>query len=228
MKHLQKLSLVSLTAILLAVSNLASAVIIELDSATAFQDEGTLSADHTAVLSTLDGNYGAELSGTVNQSYYATGTSPGFFDAISASFDLSGIGYDNVDSAELRFYVQKGAYATLDGTAGFSSLNNSWQHYQLLEDAFNPTNEDSSPFNAGIIDFGEGIEFAQNSVIGWVSASVDTAWITSNDFDITLRLWNARIDRIELAVTQVAVPSPSVFALTLLSLFALGYVKRTR
>ena len=93
----------------------------------------------------------------------------------------------------------------------------------MLQGGFNPTNQDYGPFNANIVgtltDFGGAGALPQNTTVGWLEASIDTSWITSDSFDITLRLWNARIDRIELEI----VPEPSAIALLAIGLAGLGF-----
>lgn len=209
----------------------AQATVISLANGTAFQDEGTLAANQTSLLSTVDGLRGPATGGTVTQSYYATGTSGAYFDAISLNFDLSPVGYDNITGASLRFYTQKGDYATVDGATGFSSSRNAWEHYQVLAGAFNSTNEDASPFSASgtPVDFGGSGTLSPNATVGWLSAGIDTGWITSDSFDVTLRLWNARIDAVELSVTlanplspAANVPEPSTLSALLLGLSGLG------
>jgi hypothetical protein len=173
----------------------ATPVTIDLSSGVAFsfQDEGTLQADQTTLLSDLDGTWAPAKVGTVIYDYYATGTSPSWFDAISLQFDLSPIGYDNIESAKLKFYTQKGSYG-----------NNAWQHYEVLEGAFNKTHQDNSPGGGIGTDFGS--LYMPNQLVGWLEEDIDVAWITSDTFDVTLRLWNARIDKVELEVNPVPEP----------------------
>ena len=204
----------------------ASVVTIDVGTAVSFQDEGTLTADNTILLATLDGLWAPTIpaGGTVTEPYYATGTSDRFFDAISLNFDLGPIGYANVTGATLRFYTQKGDYATLDGTDSFSASRNTWEHYEVLQGAMNSTHEDVDPFTASATDFYGAGTLAQNATLGWAEQALDTAWITSDSFDLTLRLWNARIDRIELRVS--AVPEPATLLLAGLALA--GTVRRRR
>jgi hypothetical protein len=212
---MNKLSIIGILLSSLICVSSASAAVIEISSGTAvsFQDEGTLTADQTSVLNTLDGNFGPIPTGTVTQSYYATGTSAAYFDAISLNFDLSSVGFANVGSAELWFYVQKGDYATIDGSDAFNAGRNAWEHYQVLEGSMNSSNQDATPFVSGTTDFFGGGTKAANEVLGWVSASIDNSWITSDSFDVTLRLWNARIDKVELRVNDVSAPSAGILVL---------------
>jgi len=191
--------------VLLVLAAAASAdLTIPLSSATStsFQNEGTSMADHTWLLSSLDGKWAPLIGGTVKNDYYATGTSDDWWDAVSLNFDLSSVGWENIVSAQLAFYTKQGDYWRSD-----------WHHYEILQGALNPTHEDSGP---GVgIDFGGGFP-------GWLYEPIPLAWITtpaSNNFDITLRLWNARIDKVELLAT---VPVPGAVLLGLLGLGAAG------
>ena len=208
-----------LCAVIMVVLSIAPAYsftyTFQLSDAIGFQNEGTLTQNHLALLNSLDNIWGPSTGGTVTFDYYATGTSPQYWDAISLNFNLSPIGYQYISMATLRFYTQQGAYTT------------SWHHYQVLQGAFNPLNQDLAPIGLpGLTDFGN---YGVNGLVGWLEAPVPLSWITSNNFDITLRLWNARIDYIELQTNVI--PEPNTILLLgsgLLGIGAVSFMKKRK
>jgi hypothetical protein len=150
--------------------------------AISYQDEGTLECDDTSLLSALDGIFGPDACGTVDMPYYATGTSPRYFDAVALKFNVSGFEPQNYN-AILRFYARDGGYS------------GNWHHY-LIHDSFqdNSTCYDSSPPCGGSISFANGYE-------GWIEVPLaDSTW---ENGEFSLRLWDAAIDRVELRLDPV-------------------------
>lgn len=187
--------------------------------AVSFQNEGTLQADHTSLLMALDGQWAPSTSGTVQYDYYATGTNSSWWDAVSLTFDLSSIGWRNIASAELWFYAQQGNYDRPE-----------WHHYEILEGPFNPTHQDVPlgmdppiPNLPGIVDFGS---HDNNGLVGWLVEPIPQMWITADHFDITLRLWNVRLDTVEFRPTLV--PAPGAALLGTIGLLYSGWRLRRR
>ncbi len=128
--------------------------------------------------------------GDVTNDVYATGTSEEWLDAISLEFEdpklVNGQSW-------LRVYLQKGYVAS------------DWQHLMLLPGLFNSDFEDDNPTG---IDINPGGELPDNTTIGWFDIPFDTnvmpAYILPNgNIGMTLRLWNMRVDAIELLVSDL-------------------------
>ena len=170
-------------------------ITIPINSAFSFQDEGTSEDDVTIVVSAVDSSLAPNTIGTVTANYYATGGSDVYFDAATLNFDISSVGYNNVASATLRFYAQRGSYHEYN-----------WEHYLVQEGYKNSGYEDSSP-GSFCTDLYPGGERNAGYNFGWVEETISLDWITDNDFDVTLRLWNIRLDKVELEVTPVPLPS---------------------
>ncbi len=193
MKQILK-SLTVVLAVMVFSCSSTYADIIPISSAISFQDEGTTTTDNTMLLSVLDDDWAPSISGTITKDYYATGTSPEYWDAVSLNFDLSPIGWDNIASAELAFYTKQGGHGHRPD----------WHHYEVLQGAFNPTHEDLPPPMG--VDFGGHGNYG---LVGWLTQPIPLSWITggaSNSFDITLRLWNAQIDTVQIWAEPVPVP----------------------
>jgi hypothetical protein len=162
-------------------------------------------------LTSLDGNWGPIGEGTVAYDYYTTGNSTLWWDAVSLNFDVSAIGWGNIASAELRFYTQQGEYSNPD-----------WHHYEVWPGPLNNTHEDGGP-RLTSVDFGD---HGSGGLVGWLSEPIPTSWITADSFDVTLRLWNARLDKVELRA--IPVPIPSALLPGSLGMGMAGWISRRR
>jgi hypothetical protein len=230
MKKILTVSLIALFVICFAGIGPASAVTqtVLLKEGISFQDpeveiDGSTnpfqSVDDTAKLKFLDTLEGPTIVPPVNGGFYATGTSYYWFDAISAKFDLSGIGYSNIYSLSVSAYIETGAY-----------FRQNWHHYAFYEGAFNPTNEDADPvvpLNSnntipGLTSF-DPVAYGPG---GWVNFDIPMSWVTSDDFDITFRIWNADVDQIKLNANVV--PEPATMALVGFGMLGLGAIRRSR
>jgi hypothetical protein len=204
--------------------SMATLYTIPVERALSFQDEGpTLNHDETLHLATVDHNFGPSVVDYVRYDYYATGRSGRFFDGVSLSFDLSEVDYlNNIHEVTLKFYLQTGSYADL------TAAGSAWHHYQVLEGAFNGFNQDLGALGAtGAVSF----DYDAYAEGGWIKAQVDPSWVISDAFDITLRLWNAKLDAVELEVANSdpsSVPEPGTIMLLGLGLFGIAACRRSK
>ncbi|MBN2133901.1 MAG: hypothetical protein JW741_30645 [Sedimentisphaerales bacterium] len=178
-----------------------------------FQDEGTLSADHTVLVQTQDGVWAPTPAGTATSSYYANGTGTLWFDGISLSFE--GIPASAV-ALDLGFYIKQGRY-----------YDSSWRHYMVLEGDQNPLDEDASPFTAT----GPIQSFDPQKGEQWIYESIPLAWVSGGDLDVTLRLWNVYLDCVKLDVTTretPMVPAPGAVLLGSLGAGLVGWMRRRK
>ena len=193
---MRKLFLGLATAVLLAGAGQAQGAILVEAEAFAFQNEGTLTANAFSGVSAQDNVWSPTPIGTVTCDYYATGTAPRWFDALSLEFvPTAAEAASGWTTYRFRAYLQKGAY------------NTSWQHYQVLPGLMNPTNQDTNPPAPGSIV--HPVSLSPNQTVGWVDFDIDVteAGYTQGDGNValTLRLWNWRVDAVELT----AVPEPA-------------------
>jgi len=153
----------------------------------------------------VDGSYGPGPSylGTPGIDYYATGGSLTYWDAVSLSFNLGSLDWESISSPQLRFYTRKGAYGDRPGGSA------EWHHYELLEGAYNLTDEETAPPDYAV-------SFASDSDpsyydVGWIEADIPTSWIQGDSFDLTLRLWNAQIDAVQFSTDIVSAKTYGLF-----------------
>lgn len=180
-----------------------------LTSGISFQNEGTASVDDTAKLQARDGLWAPTKSGTAVVDYYATGTSYNYWDGVSLTFDATGVA-DPGDLA-LYFYVQQGGYTR------------TWHHYAVLPGLENATDQDTGPAGATgpIVDFGD---HGANGLVGWIKAPLPAGSVNGTDVEVTLRLWNARVD----AVKIYSAPVPGAVVLGGLGVGLVGWLRRRR
>lgn len=215
----------------------ATPITVALGSGVSFQNEVgkvfTAEDDVTGLLRELDGVWAPQKVGTVVADYYATGKSVRFFDAVWLRFDLSVIDREDLRSASLRFYAQKGDY-----------VDTSWNQYEVLLGVKNLQDEDAvavahplvpttCSFATGPVQsLGDGL--APNQTVGWVETGIDLSWITSDSLDLTLRLWNVRLDAVELRVESkgglpaAVAPEPGTLLLLGSGLMGVAWLGRAR
>jgi len=200
---MKKIVVALIATLLLAGTSMAAPTLV---SGISFQDEGTLSQDDTALLAADDGVYGPSVGGTVTKDFYATGTANDYFDGMNLTFDITG--YDPA-SLFLCMDLQQGCYTR------------TWHHFEVLAGIGNPLDEDASPFTAvgPIVDFGD---FGADGLVGWVVSALPAGSVVGNTVELTVRLWNARVDQVKLC----AIPAPGAVILSSLGLGLVGWLRR--
>lgn len=150
--------------------------------ALSFQNEGTLEYDDLEKIMSLDSTYAPTTYGTVVLDYYANGTMPDWFDAVSLAFDVSGVDDTSGWSGFLQAYIEKGDCAG-------AGCDTNWHHFITLPGEKNPSYQDDPPSSLfKSFDFDKG----------WIYDTIPGSWITDDTLEITLRLWNARVDVVRL------------------------------
>jgi hypothetical protein len=201
---MKKILAALVVTLLLAGTGLAAPT---LTSGITFQDEVPNAQNDTAALQALDGTW-APTPNPRMVDYYATGTASMYWDAASLTFDVTG--YDP-STLFLCFYAQQGAYSR------------SWHHYEVLPGLLNPLDQDTGPPGATgpIVDFGD---HGVNGLVGWLTAQLPAGCVNGNNVELTLRLWNARVDQVKLC----AVPAPGAILLGSMGVGLVGWLRRRR
>ncbi len=158
--------------------------------ANAYQNEGTLtSGNYSSLISSLDSNTAPSVpDGTVTKNYFATGTSGAYYDALALRFNV-GTFAPATYTATLRVFIFDGGYST------------TWHHYLVQSGETNTSYQNVSPpavSTAWDDNADNGPDALQIDILlpSW-------AWSTG-DFWITLRLWDAKVDLVQLIMTPNA------------------------
>jgi len=143
---------------------------------------GPATQDVTAELQLPDGVWAPRVEGCVTQNFFATGVTAGYLDAISLHFDLTGIAV--VAPLKLRVLLRKGAY-----------VDTSWHALRLDPGSFNPTDQDCAAICGSASVFPSRAAWQ-----GWIERAVPMDWVLGSSLDLTMRIWNARVDAVQLEV----------------------------
>ena len=150
--------------------------------AESYQDEVIQECTVTSVVTALDDDWAPKACGTVGAPYYATGTSTWYFDALAVKFSTGA--YDPaLYDATLRFYLKDGTYSK------------KWRHYKVYDD-YKDNSEciDTSPPCGGSPSF-------KNKFEGWIEVPLDDSYW--DDGELSIRLWDALIDKVELYLEPI-------------------------
>lgn len=160
--------------------------------------EAPYTQDDTAEIYRLDGIW-APTSASGMYNYYATGSDSRFWDALSLKFDTGMYDPSNYN-AVLRFYAQKGDY-----------WNDQWHHYIVLPGEKNPTYQDID-YNQEPVKSDPKVHSIGNAGGSWSQEPLPDSFWNRGSFWVTLRLWNVRIDAVELWLAPKGVPSLTAIA----------------
>ncbi|HZV47169.1 MAG TPA: Ser-Thr-rich GPI-anchored membrane family protein, partial [Thermodesulfovibrionales bacterium] len=161
--------------------------------------ESTGEGDHTSYIQSVDGNWAPPTSTMVPFDYYATGLDSRFWDALSVKFN-TGAYSPSEYKATLRFYAQRGGYSTAQ-----------WNHYIILQGDRNPTYQDAD-WEAVAND--PKVKSLGGSSGSWFEEELPASYWNSGSFWVTLRMWNVRVDAVELVLipnelSSITVTSPN-------------------
>ena len=156
--------------------------------------ESSVVEDHTSYIQDLDGNW-APPTTLVPNNYYATGLDANYWDALSVKFDTNE--YDPSEyTAVLRFYAKKGSY-----------WNKQWYHYIILKGEKNPKYQDA---DWEAVSNDPKVHSISNSGGSWFEEVLPGSYWNSGSFWVTLRMWNVKIDAVELVLIPKEPPSITV------------------
>ncbi len=168
-------------------------------SGIAFQgSESSIVEDQTSYIQNSDGSWAPPTSSSIPYNYYATGLDSRFWDALSVKFN-TGEYNPSEYTAILRFYAQRGSY------------NTQWNHYIVLQGDRNPTYQDAD-WEAVAND--QKVQSLGGSSGSWFEEELPGSYWNSGSFWVTLRMWNVRVDAVELDLipndlSSITVTSPN-------------------
>jgi PKD repeat protein len=156
--------------------------------------ESSQEEDHTSYIQDLDSNW-APPTTLVPNNYYATGLDANYWDALSVKFDTNE--YDPSEyTAVLRFYAKKGSY-----------WNGQWYHYIILKGEKNPKYQDA---DWEAVSNDPNVHSISNSGGSWFEEVLPSSYWNSGSFWVTLRMWNVKVDAVELVIIPKEPPSITV------------------
>lgn len=151
----------------------------------------------TQQVSTRDGVYSPQREGCILFDWYGTGNSAEALDGISVHFHVPPATEEDL---VLRLYLQRGDHTDLD------PLHNHVHSLKIYRGPFNSADQDCNWPECGSIED----EFpGDRHWEGWVERSIPSSWVVDNALDVTIRLWDARVDAIELIPSHSTPTLPS-------------------
>lgn len=227
---MKRVVVVLAVTVLLSGTSFGGFTTLSLNQGTVFQDADVpdglyQTADQTSLLAAKDNVWAPAPVGPVTHDYFANGSAKHWWDA--ASLEFSGIPADYT-ALELAFFVRQGGY-----DAG-------WHHYEVLNGAENPQDQDAAPTGGHSFPpynpTGPVQSFDPTLGEQWVTQAIDLNWVSGDGLWLTLRLWNAQVDVVELRVTyqdpvqdpDPVVPAPGALVLGSLGFGLVGWFRKRR
>ena len=150
---------------------------------------GEMTQDDTVKLKEKDDDWAPTTVIPAIEDEYKTGPNASYWDMASVKFDLSDIGYENITKATLWAYVSDTGMILLP-VDDFPDHH----HYDLYRGEFNTTDEDDSYI---------GHDSFENYNESWIEHQVPISWIDNDELKLSLRLWDAKVDIIQLKVNYL-------------------------